>query len=180
MKRKIRLSYYYGATDDMEKFTIENGKNSDTVNFVRNSLIAMRGPEFANENIDEIINIMENRKNPLSLREALNVYDVIHDRVHTVNPYAVMCTLCSLRSEDFAKAHAAEVTELLNDGCPSIEEALKIIDNADKRTEIRERMQAIYDHLDAINEIMQAVETIEETHNIIEDTGDFIDPADFI
>lgn len=98
----------------------------------------------------------------------------------TVNPYAVMCTLCAFRGEEFAKAHAAEVTELLNEGCPNIEEAMKIIDNADKRHEIRERMQAIYDHLDAINDILQASETVDEARKVIEYTGDFIDPADFI
>lgn len=98
----------------------------------------------------------------------------------TANIFAVMCTLCTFRGEEFAKKHTAEVTELLNEGCPNIEEALKIIDNADKRHEIRERMQAIYDHLDAINDILQASETVDEARKVIEDTGDFIDPADFI
>lgn len=98
----------------------------------------------------------------------------------TANPYAVMCTLCTIRGKEFAKAHGAEVTELLNEGCPNIEEAIKIIDNADKRHEIRERMQAIYDHLDAINDILQASETVDEARKISYYTGDFIDPADFI
>lgn len=101
-------------------------------------------------------------------------------RKKTVNPYAVMCTLCTFRGEEFAKKHAAEVTELLNEGCPTIEEAVKIIDNADKLHEIRERMQAIYDHLDAINDILQASETVDEARKISYYTGDFIDPADFI
>ena len=125
MMRKIRLSNYYFATDEMKDFTITNG-------------------------------------------------------IHTVNPYAVMGKLCTLRGKEFAKAHTQEVTELLNEGCPTTEEALKIIDNADKRHEIRERMQAIYDHLDAINDILQAEETVDDARKVIEDTGDFIDPADFI
>lgn len=153
-------------------------KNSALEEFVRNSLIAMRGPEFAEEHIDTFLDILNNTTH--SLREVLSLYDNNHNKVHTVNHYAVMCTLVTLRGEDFAKAHAAEVTELLNEGCPSIEEALKIIDNDDKRHEIRERMQAIYDHLDAINDILQAEETVDDARKVIEYTGDFIDPADFI
>ena len=149
-------------------------KNSDMENFVRNSLIAMRGPDFAEEHIDAILDILNSTTH--SLREVLSIYGI----VHTVNPYDVMCKLCTLRGKEFAKAHTQEVTELLYEGCPTIEEALEIIDNADKRYEIRERMQAIYDHLDAINDILQASETVDEAHKVIEDTGDFIDPADFI
>lgn len=149
-------------------------KDSDLEEFVRNSLIAMRGPEFAEEHINAILDILNNTTH--SLRDVLSIYDT----VITVNPYDVMCKLCTLRGKEFAKAHTREVTELLNEGCPTIEEALKIIDNADKRHEIRERMQAIYDHLDAINDILQAEETVDDARKVIEDTGDFIDPADFI
>ena len=96
------------------------------------------------------------------------------------NPYEIDAAVCRLKGLEYAQKHAREVTQMLREGCPSVEEAVMIIDQADKRHEIRERMQAIYDHLDAINDILQASETVDEARKVIEDTGDFIDPEDFI
>lgn len=107
------------------------------------------------------------------------------------NPYEIDAEVCRLKGLDYAQKHAWEVTQMIRAGCPSVEEAVKIIDQADHMHEIRERMQAIYDHLDAINDILRATETVKDIRDFLPlqvvregknvyDSGDFNDPADFI